>query len=328
MEYIYNAEGQRTRKILYNAEGTITQTIIYHWSMGMLVEETTATGELIRDYIPGTSYMPVAQIDVHQSTEGNSTEQVLYLYADHLDTPRLATNSSQAVVWRWDSDAFGGGGDPVSTAIAGQQDTVINLRFPGQYHDVENGLYYNYHRNYAPSTGRYISSDPVGLAGGINTYAYAVSNPIIYLDPSGLKTYLCRRPLGATKADESAGQKTGPEWRVNPLYHQYTCADDPKHPGRKTCGGQTAGKRIIGLLHKGAPSEDYYHPVWCREEDEIEDNLCLEQCFLNEWKMRRPLYRISGIGTNCQEYDDGKHKSCKKRCGIDTDEGLPELKAL
>ena len=42
-EYIYNAEGQRTRKILYDAEGTATQTIIYHWSKQTLVEETTAT---------------------------------------------------------------------------------------------------------------------------------------------------------------------------------------------------------------------------------------------------------------------------------------------
>ena len=185
VEYIYNAEGQRTRKILYNAEGTITQTIIYHWSMGMLVEETTATGELIRDYIPGTSYMPVAQIDVQQSTDGNSTEQISYLYADHLDTPRLATNNSQAVVWRWDSDAFGDG-TPVLTTIAGRQDTVINLRFPGQYYDAESGLHYNYHRYYDSSTGRYVTSDLVGLLGGLNPFAYVEGNPINFTDPLGL----------------------------------------------------------------------------------------------------------------------------------------------
>ena len=187
-EYIYNAGGQRTRKILYDEEGTVTQTIIYHWSIGMLVEETTATGELIRNYIPGTGNMPVAQVDVHKTTEGDTTEQVSYLYADHLDTPRLATNGSQAVVWRWDSDAFGDG-DPVTAAIAGQQDTVINLRFPGQYYDKESGLYYNWNRYYNPQSGRYIRSDPVGLNGGINTYSYAWQNAIRYTDVTGLFTY-------------------------------------------------------------------------------------------------------------------------------------------
>ena len=193
-EYIYNAGGQRTRKILYDEEGAVTQTIIYHWAMGMLVEETTATGEFIRDYIYGTSYMPVAQVDVHQSTDGDSTEQVSYLYADHLDTPRLATAANGAVVWRWDSDAFGEG-EPVSTATTGQQDTVINLRLPGQYYDAETKFYYNFNRYYELDIGRYVSSDKMGLRGGYNTYLYADANPIMYFDSLGLITERCARKL-------------------------------------------------------------------------------------------------------------------------------------
>ncbi len=57
---------------------------------------------------------------------------------------------------------------------------------PGQYFDSETGLYYNNARYYDPKTGRYISSDPIGLRGGLNTYTYGLNNPLRYIDPSGL----------------------------------------------------------------------------------------------------------------------------------------------
>jgi RHS repeat-associated protein len=65
---------------------------------------------------------------------------------------------------------------------------AYNLRFPGQYYQAETGLNQNWNRDYDPlSGGRYIESDPIGLAGGsFSTYAYASGDPIFYIDQFGL----------------------------------------------------------------------------------------------------------------------------------------------
>jgi len=67
---------------------------------------------------------------------------------------------------------------------------VNNHRFPGQCFDQETGLHYNYHRYYDPKTGRYITADPIGVLGSLNLFVYAENNPIHFLDPWGLKTWL------------------------------------------------------------------------------------------------------------------------------------------
>jgi RHS repeat-associated protein len=111
---------------------------------------------------------------------------VYYVHTDHLDTPRKVSRASDnALVWRWDPGPFGDGLAKENPQGIGT--FVYGLRFPGQYYDVESGLSYNYYRDgYDPSIGRYTQSDPIGLGGGLNPYAYADNNPVLYVDPLGL----------------------------------------------------------------------------------------------------------------------------------------------
>src|SRR6266542_860858 len=60
-----------------------------------------------------------------------------------------------------------------------------NLRFPGQYFLLEAGLYYNWHRHYDPTLGRYLQPDPLEFVDGPSVYAYARSAPTMYVDEIG-----------------------------------------------------------------------------------------------------------------------------------------------
>jgi RHS repeat-associated protein len=165
--YVYNHRHQRTQKT------TASSTTVYHYDvLGNLILETNASGVSQVAYVWADS-QPLAQI-----VKSGSTDTLSYLLADQEGTPRLATSTTKAVVWRYEGRAFG------NTAPSGS--VTVNLRYPGQYFDSETGLYYWGARYYDPKTGRGISSDPIGLAGGLNTYTYVSNNPLRWIDPSGL----------------------------------------------------------------------------------------------------------------------------------------------
>ena len=92
----------------------------------------------------------------------------------------MVSDSQGNRVWQANYSPFG------QASIATGSTLTFNLRFPGQYFDAETGLHYNYYRVYDPATGRYIQSDPIGLAGGLNTYGYVGGNPDNHTDSSGL----------------------------------------------------------------------------------------------------------------------------------------------
>ncbi|MDP3871126.1 MAG: RHS repeat-associated core domain-containing protein, partial [Methyloversatilis sp.] len=148
--------------------------------------ETSDTGVPIRSYAWADENL-ISQVEYapNATSTGYDIARILYFELDQLGTPRQARERVGTIVWRWESDGYGTSAaneDPDGNG----QPTTVNLRFPGQYYDEESGLHYNWHRYYVPRLGRYLSSDPIGLAGGINTYSYVEGNPLRFIDPLGL----------------------------------------------------------------------------------------------------------------------------------------------
>ncbi len=198
--YEYNALGQRVTKILPG----VGATLFAYDEAGQLVGEyPTAAGR-------SQEFVWIDGLPMGVVTTEAGVSRMHYIEADHLGTPRAVIDPvANEVVWRWEAAP-----DPFGTALPARDLASdgtrfeLHLRFPGQYYDAETRLHYNYFRNYEPLTGRYIESDPIGLAGGISTYAYAASSPMVYFDPLGLQYYsseqACLRP-DRVAACEAAG---------------------------------------------------------------------------------------------------------------------------
>ncbi len=173
--YTYNALGQRIRR----ATASLTSLYVYD-EAGHLAGEYTAAGALVQETV-WLGDIPVATI----RPNGAGGVDLFYVHTDHLNTPRLVTDTSNNIRWRWDSDAFGT--TPPNQNPSSLGTFEYNLRFPGQQYDAVVGLHYNYFRDLDPATGRYVESDPIGLRGGSNsTYDYVRGNPLASGDPLGL----------------------------------------------------------------------------------------------------------------------------------------------
>ena len=177
--YLFNGLEQMASRTLASPLSPVGVTHYIYDLDGRLIAEATgttaATAVLTREYL-WLEGMPVAVID-----GVNTASPVMsFVHTDHLTRPIRLTNAAKAATWTaiW---------TPWGSAHAVTGTATQNLRFPGQYFLIEQGLAYNWHRFYDPSTGRYTQADPLGMPDGPARYAYAVNSPLMRVDAKGLE---------------------------------------------------------------------------------------------------------------------------------------------
>jgi RHS repeat-associated protein len=181
-------------------------------------EEGKLLGEYDANGVPQyeTIYMgsPVGVIkQTGTAVAGNIAVSLYNVWTDQIGAPRVITRQSdEAMVWRWDmAEPFGATAPDQNPSSLGA--FSFNQRLPGQTFDAESGLFQNWNREYNPRIGRYMQSDPIGLAGGINTFAYVESDPLEVSDPMGLQTVIpapVLAPIAGSIARPSIGTLVDP----------------------------------------------------------------------------------------------------------------------
>jgi RHS repeat-associated protein len=226
--YLYDGMERLARREVLNTTPSGVSHFHYDNDNNVLAE-TTSTGAVIREYIwlpnagIGGGGKPVAVVD-----KTTATQKLFWVTTDHLDRPVMMTDSAKAVVWRANYKPFG-------EVISITGSATLDMRFPGQWFQLESGLHYNWHRQYDASTGRYTQPDPLGFVDGPSVYGYALQNPLTNVDPTG--QFVPAIVLGGICVRNPAlcatGARLGAQLALNAAKATYNalCApDDPCQP--------------------------------------------------------------------------------------------------
>ncbi len=260
-KFAYDVSGLRIAFLRYDSR----RYYAYDQNLQLLGEYSDGPGGLrpTAEYI-WMDGLPIAVVRPKPGaalTAPNSEQEVFFLHPDHLGAPRVALDMNGQLRWRWmGGEPFGvlpPEGNPSSLGFL-----YVGLRFPGQVVDSLVGLHYNVFRDYDATVGRYVQSDPIGLNGGINTYAYVNGNPLSFSDPRGLAptkaviwlVRICKkgiekiRPVSyeeavqlAKKGEDLQASRDTAKKIANAASEGKGAIKDPVHPDRVT--GSTEGRR-------------------------------------------------------------------------------------
>ncbi|MCQ4166663.1 RHS repeat-associated core domain-containing protein [Tahibacter harae] len=278
--YFYNGLGEQVMRSLASA------TFFLHGEDGEWLAEYGSSGQAQQEIIW------LGELPVGVLRPDGGLGRLYYVQPDALGTPRVVidpTRGAQGVaVWRWDLAGEPFGVDaPEQDPDADGNGFVFDMRFPGQRHDAGSGLNYNYFRDYEAETGRYVQSDPIGLKGGLNTYAYVGGNPVNFIDPLGLQSAAVRTAAGTTRPINPGFVGNGDPSGVN----SWTWPVATKEPTPLVTEpmDQRVGDFLLRQLSKLNPFEIFAEALnntmaaSCAEEEEAKERSCraLKNSILN-----------------------------------------------
>ncbi|WP_080435588.1 RHS repeat-associated core domain-containing protein [Burkholderia ubonensis] len=175
----------------------------YYWDEDRLAAQIEPSGKLrIFVYVDATSLVPFMFIDYPGVDAPAASGTEYFVICNQVGMPERIEDGNGDAVWLAKEI------DPYGTVVVAEGSSVeYDLRWPGHWLQRETGLHVNRFRSYSPMLGRYLQSDPLGLAGGINLYAYP-PNPVAEVDVLGLHTENAQNSHTTHEATPLAGSST------------------------------------------------------------------------------------------------------------------------
>ncbi len=221
-QYLYDGQDKLCRKETPNGN------FEFHWSGHRIYREVFGPNHRrLYLYFTTESLCPAAFVDLtRESSESEWAVRTYQVHCDGNQTPVAVTDESGVLVWTMEARPFG------EFKVGESSSLEFDLRYPGQIFDANTGLCWNGYRAYDPLTNRFMQSDPLGLKGGLNLYAYP-ANPLQEMDLYGLSGGGSHDGEGhaSKKADdeESDSSKSKPAGEESPDNEAHSAAAHEKY---------------------------------------------------------------------------------------------------
>lgn len=314
--YEYDTLRRRTKKAKILDGNTQTNITEFLWDGSRLFQEIYANGRYTYTYADQNSYEPLAQVHNWTNAEGETNETIFYFHCDQAGSPREMTDKDGNLVWYGKYRAWG--------QLTFAESLVPNVHQPfrlqGQYYDPESGLHYNFHRYYDPNFGRFITQDPIGLAGGSNAY-FAFPNVQTWADPLGLAR-ICTRPLAGSPSgfhtDHDPSFRGGLDLG---LFHEHIFFDDGTnigYTGAKDAHGNPMGvfsetdPKMIKQYEGKCSSKHYDDSVMKKAVENVKRKETLTLGLPPKKQLKYAPNKYNVVTRNCQDFVTDVEKEYNK----------------
>jgi RHS repeat-associated protein len=213
--YVYDAAGQRVRKVLENENGTRAEERLFLGNFEVYRKHTGANAGLVRETLHiMDDKQRIALVETRNDVNDGTAKQIIrFQFGNHLGSASVELDNDGALISHEEYHPYG-----TTTFQAGRSAAEVSLkryRFTGKERDDESGLSYHGARYYTPWLGRWVSCDPIGIEDGINVYRFSQDNPIVFVDLDGQQS----RPAAEDEVADPTKFDGTYEWEEGHWYY-------------------------------------------------------------------------------------------------------------